>query len=180
MNTKSTKPENINFEDLIHFVGASGNANILFGHITKLQLGLDKLGSQKRNIVVDTDFFCWLMLYSNYIITRLESLYQMKGENRLQDKGISALVMLFVKDLQKHKVIFDEEKIETAVELRHSFFHFGIPNLVRVKMNAQVKNTVKRCLEDYVFAKHLFEEVRGWTLKVPSNPVSYKNSIQIG
>lgn len=180
MNHKTNSDTRPNFEDLLHFVGASGNVNILYSHISRLQLKLDISNHVKRDVVVDTVYFCWLMLFVNYIVLRIEAMYQMKGTNRLQDKHIADLVNLFIEDLKNYKIDFDSKRIYTIVELRHSFFHFGVPNLIRIKMNPKLKQNVKRCLKDYEYAKELFEEVKNLTQQIPSEPIEYGKSIRIG
>ncbi len=144
-------------------IGGIGNANIAFEHIRKLE---DNLSLCKNKITLDsnTDFYCWLNLYSNFIITRLENFYQKIDENIYQNKQLGSIcedTIKRIKEIDKH---FESDKLKAIFEIRSSFCHFGMPNLIRIRYEKEsgggTKNIVEKCIEDWSYAKKILDELK--------------------
>ncbi len=156
-------------------LSGGGNSNVLYGFISYYQQHLDsKFNSNiplKDSIYDSPEYFVWLLLNTLRISNSLENICFRKGFISRLDEKISYDKMI----AQIKKSISGDNKkkmsyLTLVLELRHSFVHYGLPNIIR---KSKINPQILKCQKDYSFAKSVFAEANLIlnSISVPNIPI---------
>lgn len=128
---------------------------MLYAHIKALEARLDK-EKKAFNSENNTDYFCWLLVSTNYIVVNLEYKYLRHNADVKAEEKISYDNMIASFKSSNGYDGSNAHWLKKAIELRNRLAHLGIPNII-----VDAKNTkfLEQVIEgDYFQAKKCFLE----------------------
>jgi len=156
-------------------LSGGGNSNVLYEFISYYQQHLDSKFNSNiplKDFIYDSpEYFVWLLLNTLRISNSLENICFRKGIISRVDEKISYDRM--IAEVNKSIPSNIQEKmisLTLVLELRHSFVHYGLPNIIR---KSKIKNKIIEFQKDYSFAKSVFAEANLIlnSISVPNIPI---------
>lgn len=144
----------------LDILSGGGNSNVLYGFISYYQQHLDSKfksnTSLKDPIYNSHEYFMWLLLNTLRISNRLENIcFRIGIISRVDEKTSYDKMITKIKKSIPSNVKKKMSSLALVLELRHSFVHYGLPNIIR---KSKIKNQILKCQKDYSFTKSVFEE----------------------
>lgn len=183
----------VSFEEGRQYISAWGNENILKNHIAYFEKKLGKEIATYENEEIGVslshypNFAVWIRLYSELICNSLYwRLLRSEGDwTRFEYTGFEAAKnMLFLKidekkpafqkNINEHDIDRMKESFELILDLRHSFQHGGLPNLMRKLKYCKDPAKLDGMLNpnNYEVTKKIFLEAEELLKLLPQPPVA--------
>ena len=142
-----------------------GNANILGQHIQHFRERADKADLQ------DPNFYCWVLLSALQISNAVEQTY-LRAKLGSKDASIKQLVQ----HIADEATVDHRHSLALALEIRHSFAHFGLPNIVRSESKMRdgvTRKELEEVLENHERLQDIFRESNEMlrSVKQPTVPI---------
>lgn len=149
-------------EEFIDHISAWGNENITRNHIAYFEKKLDEEIAPVKEIKFQVslsnfpNFAVWIRLYTEFISNKFFwRLFRAREDwrkiDRIKFKSIISEVEKMIKPSLIKNAIYKPENIrkasELVLELRHSFQHGGLPNLMRILNNKVDERTFTKMLD---------------------------------
>ena len=133
-----------------YYISAWGNENIIRNYVAYFEKNLEKEVSEFKNIEIEISsvnyphFAAWLRFYTELICNSLYwKLFRYEGDwNKIIKKGFAEIIENIIGKINQDTALLSQKideieinrmkkSISLVLNLRHSFQHGGLPNLMR-------------------------------------------------